>query len=92
LKILLVLIAGLLALNLVRQDGALSKPWSLIEAPVEAASPSFLLAGKRYLISTSVEGAPINAKVTAIDKEGWIQIEDGSWMNLKHVVIIRETR
>ncbi len=93
-KVMLVIIAGLLALNIFKSNlNEFATPF--LETKIEANAPAFIQVGKTY--SCSVTGRPSqNYEIKQIDKEnGWIEarwiIEDSAgsatgifWFNLSH--------
>ena len=80
-KVMLVIIAGLLFLNCFK-DGGSSRISDTFGTKVSATAPAFLEKGKSY--NCFGDGSMNQErKVKTIDKDsGWIELDNGTWVNL----------
>lgn len=86
-KVMLVIIAVLLGLNCVKDNGSGSSI-PFIETKAKATVPAVIQVGKSY----GFRGLG-QVKIKSIDKEsGWIQGEDGIWYNIALVGTFGEAK
>jgi hypothetical protein len=94
-KAVLVIIVGLLILNYLKDGNSSLKHIPSFEAEVSAdGAPSFIQVGKTYNFGMNTPNGFVQtqARVSAIDNNGWVQQASGEWMNLSYVLTVKEIK